>query len=634
MYVKYNIVLRGLNDETDSGMRKEFHKLCGNGNNKYTTTLHLINSAVVKLGKLTEVGTVYRGLHSKSLPETFTKNDPHGVRGGVEFAFMSTTKKREVALPYANLDKVQPMVFQIQMGMVDRGADLSWMSQYPHEKEVLFPPLTRIDVQNLSVKDDVLVVDIRLSINQMHQSIEQVTAKMQHSHLELLKLLLDDLKFAGAPEKAYSKLASLYDEQQKAEPGWFNSAQNFADATQRALDVQQEVLITLCRPGSWELNESGDFIGEMSSEDRWKKTTEMRSVAAIASRLGERGALPAIDLLRLSLDPRHLGTASENERDLCQCVREKMDPAISTAIEKAKQSAGAALQMQLNESDSGKAKEILRVAYFILKERVVQPWPPVLVKLLSDSREGGPKEEELLETKRDISKLSKFLQPIFIELLKGSFGELSDTPFTTNASVLFWRKDEEKWDNGRIHSINPTKIVYKEQVIDDLKEQHVLSHTTSGVGLLLLEAARQGEARLVKLLLGAKVSPFFSDRDANTALILAAKAQKAAVCKVLVQGGANLNAFNKFRVNAFDMAVMQKDVETLQALKPSASSNISDMTKLMYVIYSNRVGGLEMVRPLIGWCGCVRKDRKVCLRYHRGCRDGQRRNHQVSAGAE
>jgi hypothetical protein len=36
-----------------------------------------------------------------------------------------------------------------------------------------------------------------LSINQMNDTIEKVTAKMQRSHLELIKLLLDDLQFAG-----------------------------------------------------------------------------------------------------------------------------------------------------------------------------------------------------------------------------------------------------------------------------------------------------------------------------------------------------------------------------------------------------------------------------------------------------
>ena len=119
----------------------------------------------------------------------------------------------------------------------------------------------------------------------------------------------------------------------------------------------------------------------------------------------------------------------------------------------------------------------------------------------------------------------------------------------------------------------------------------------AGVGMLLLEAARQGQAQLVKLLLGADVSPFFSDHNADTALIIAARAQNSEVCKVLVEvGHADLEVFNQFRVNAFDVALMNKNVETLQALKPTDLNDISKMTKLMYVTYC---GGIGMVKPLI-----------------------------------
>ena len=97
--------------------------------------------------------------------------------------------------------------------------------------------------------------------------------------------------------------------------------------------------------------------------------------------------------------------------------------------------------------------------------------------------------------------------------------------------------------------------------------------------MLLLDAARQGQTQLVKLLLNADVSPFFSDRNADTALIVAARAQKSEVCKVLVEvGHADLDVFNRFRVNAYDVAVMNKNVETLQALKPTDLNDISKMT--------------------------------------------------------
>ena len=46
------------------------------------------------------------------------------------------TTDKNVALEYAGSGGAG-IVFEIQMGMVDRGADMSWISQYPHEKEIL-----------------------------------------------------------------------------------------------------------------------------------------------------------------------------------------------------------------------------------------------------------------------------------------------------------------------------------------------------------------------------------------------------------------------------------------------------------------------------------------------------------------
>ena len=65
-----------------------------------------------------------------------------GVKGGIESAFMSTTFEREVAMHYASQPGKPALIFEIQMGMIDRGAELGWVSQYPHEAECLFAPLT------------------------------------------------------------------------------------------------------------------------------------------------------------------------------------------------------------------------------------------------------------------------------------------------------------------------------------------------------------------------------------------------------------------------------------------------------------------------------------------------------------
>ena len=45
--------------------------------------------------------------------------------------------------------------------MVDRGASLSWLSQYSFEEELLFAPLTGVEVRGTRVEGSVLVVEVR-----------------------------------------------------------------------------------------------------------------------------------------------------------------------------------------------------------------------------------------------------------------------------------------------------------------------------------------------------------------------------------------------------------------------------------------------------------------------------------------
>ena len=121
-------------------MSEYCHELCMG--NHYTTTLHLINSAVIKLSKTTQVSKVYRGLSGRALPTAMLKANEHAVRGGVEFAFLSTSTSRAVAEQYSN--GPAGVIFEIQQGLTDRGADIKWLSQYSFEAEVLFPPLSAL----------------------------------------------------------------------------------------------------------------------------------------------------------------------------------------------------------------------------------------------------------------------------------------------------------------------------------------------------------------------------------------------------------------------------------------------------------------------------------------------------------
>ena len=95
----------------------------------YATTIHAINSIVVKLSRRTKIRPLYRGWTGATLPKSFFTADSMGLRGGVEFGFSSTTTEREQAVHYAQ--GKASTILELEMGMVDRGADMSWLSQAP-----------------------------------------------------------------------------------------------------------------------------------------------------------------------------------------------------------------------------------------------------------------------------------------------------------------------------------------------------------------------------------------------------------------------------------------------------------------------------------------------------------------------
>ena len=78
VFVKYNAVLRGLNSDV-ARLAQRFAELCKG--NRYTTTLHSINSSIVKLSKLTKASKVYRGIRGGLLPNEFWEPNKYNVCG-------------------------------------------------------------------------------------------------------------------------------------------------------------------------------------------------------------------------------------------------------------------------------------------------------------------------------------------------------------------------------------------------------------------------------------------------------------------------------------------------------------------------------------------------------------------------
>ena len=233
--------------------------------NDYVTTIHGINSCVLKLSKLTKAAKVWRGIKDARLPPEFWAPNEMGVRGGIEYGFSSTTTDRAQALHYAQgmnpNDGDAMTIFEMQMGMVDRGADLSWLSQYPHEREVLLPPLTGIEALDTNVEGGMLVINARLSLNMAALTLEQVLSRRRKMLMDMAEGIELELRDAA---KTNSTIAALAKKERDAHTQftvrllkaalhygpldsslysveWFNDDNNFADAMSQVLYLQKAI---------------------------------------------------------------------------------------------------------------------------------------------------------------------------------------------------------------------------------------------------------------------------------------------------------------------------------------------------------------------------------------------------------
>jgi NLR family CARD domain-containing protein 3 len=64
----------------------------------------------------------------------------------VEYGLMSLSSEKQVACQYSGIDKKRGIVFEISVGRIDVGASISFLSQYPNEREYLMQPLCCLEV--------------------------------------------------------------------------------------------------------------------------------------------------------------------------------------------------------------------------------------------------------------------------------------------------------------------------------------------------------------------------------------------------------------------------------------------------------------------------------------------------------
>jgi hypothetical protein len=254
---------------------------------RYVTTIHVVNGAVVKLSKITvSSNLVYRGITQATLPESFTAPNTFGKCGGCEPGFLACTTDKMTAHQYAG---EEGLLFQIHLTTVDRGADISFISQFPFEKEVLFSPLTLLEVQDFSTYGAYKVLEMSARVSDVGTTIETQIARMQKAHLALIDLIIEDMYFCGAPSNAMHAFELLKMDAEQRSPEWYNHPENFKNATAEVIDVKHDCLRRLGERDDWEQ----ELGGKLSKTIRMQRLAEKCAAGHTASDATLR-TLPAL----------------------------------------------------------------------------------------------------------------------------------------------------------------------------------------------------------------------------------------------------------------------------------------------------------------------------------------------------
>lgn len=136
MFAVYNAVLEKFPDDLAEKFRDGFN-----------VTIRVIIMAIGKLSsmksKKMKSETLHRGTGGYlPLPSHFFEKIDGQNKGFTIFGFISTTSDIGTALQYSGVYKGRPhpAVLQIERSEVSPGADVQEFSQYPHERETIFPP--------------------------------------------------------------------------------------------------------------------------------------------------------------------------------------------------------------------------------------------------------------------------------------------------------------------------------------------------------------------------------------------------------------------------------------------------------------------------------------------------------------
>lgn len=188
---------------------------------------------------------------------------------------------------------------------------MKWLSQYPHEEELCFPPLTCLQVIGTSVEGSVLVVSLRLNINLSSSTIYEVIGKRgkilkdmcMHLGSEVANELLGQM---SDPETHYPILEvlemALRDIHAK-QIEYFNEDEQFQHSLKAALEWKKVALRAV------------DLVASVCTADAIIRYGALMSHARSCIECGSNVVWVVGLLLRLAQSPRE-----EARRNVCASI--------------------------------------------------------------------------------------------------------------------------------------------------------------------------------------------------------------------------------------------------------------------------------------------------------------------------
>ena len=152
------------------------------GEYQYVTTLHVIERGIRKLLAVQDIRAVdqlarraWLGVCGPRLPACLRCTDDSGLCGAMSTCFISATLDKELALTHSRgVEWGCPVLLELEIGAIDCGVSLEPLSQFPDERDAVFPPfcclemldVPRFDVVNKAqgTRTEVLVLPVRISL--------------------------------------------------------------------------------------------------------------------------------------------------------------------------------------------------------------------------------------------------------------------------------------------------------------------------------------------------------------------------------------------------------------------------------------------------------------------------------------